>query len=265
MNPSSESLENQASDARKPAGAREFVTTHWSVVLSAKRTDSTGARNALETLCHGYWFPLYAYVRRQGHDVHDAQDLTQEFFARLLEKNYLADVAREKGRFRSFLLAALKHFLANEWNRARAQKRGGGQVFVPLDPGDAETRYGVDPSHEESADKLYERRWALTLLDLVMSRLRTEHETSGKGELFDALKGCLMGERSSLPYTELGAKLGMSEGAVKVAVHRLRERYRKLLREEIANTVGSESEVEDELRHLMAALTSQGQSSVGWL
>ena|GEM_PF-544934 len=215
-------------------------------------------------MCRNYWPPLYAFLRRQGHDEHDAKGRTQECFARLLEKNDLADVAREKGRFRSFLLAAMKHFLANEWNRARAQKRGGGLAGLALEFGGDETRIGVEPAHNESADKLYDRRWALTLLDLVMARLRTEHGAAGKGEMFDALKGCLMGDRSTLPYAALAAKLGMTEGAVKVSVHRLRERYRRLLRAEIANTVGKDEEVEDELRHLMAALTSWRRASAGW-
>ncbi len=239
----------------QPAGAAQFVTTQWTAVLAAGRSDSTHARTALEKLCRDYWFPLYAYVRRQGHDAHDAQDLTQEFFARLLEKNYLADVQREKGRFRSFLLAAMKHFLANEWHRANAQKRGGGQKLIPLEAGDAESRYGVEPAHNESPDKLFERRWALTVLDLVLTRLREEHVASGKINNFDALKGCLTGDRALLPYAELGATLGMSEGAVKVAVHRLRQRYRELLRAEIANTVATAAEVEEEMRHLFAALS----------
>lgn len=238
----------------RPAGPVQFVTTQWTAVLTAGRSDSTHAQAALEQLCRAYWHPLYAFVRRQGHDEHDAQDLTQEFFVRLLEKHYLGEVEREKGRFRSFLLAAMKHFLANEWHRANAQKRGGGQKFVPLDAEDAETRYGVDPAHLESPDRLFERRWALTLLDLVLARLRAEHEAAGKAELFDALKGCLTGDRAELPYAELGSKLGLSEGAVKVAVHRLRQRYRGLLRAEVAHTVASEQDVEDELRHLFHAL-----------
>ncbi|MBI3876121.1 MAG: sigma-70 family RNA polymerase sigma factor [Verrucomicrobia bacterium] len=238
----------------QPAGAAHFATTQWTAVLAAGRSDSTHARAALEKLCRDYWFPLYAFARRQGHDAPDAQDLTQEFFARLLEKNYLADVRREKGRFRSFLLAAMKHFLANEWHRANAQKRGGGQKFIPLEAGDAESRYGVEPAHNESPDKLFERRWALTLLELVLKRLRAEHKAAGKVKLFDALKGCLTGDRATLPYAEIGATVGMSEGAVKVAVHRLRERYRRLLRDEIANTVANEKDIEDELRHLLTAL-----------
>src|SRR5436190_3040522 len=218
-------------------GKQWFTATHWSVVLSAQGS-STPAAEALEKLCRTYWHPLYVYVRRQGHSPHDAQDLTQEFFARLIEKNYLGDVDREKGRFRSFLLASLKHFLANEWDKAKAVKRGGDQSFVSLNSESAETRYSLEPADTLSADKIFERRWALTLLEQVLARLREEYSDTGKTALFDRLKDCLTGDRSSLPYAELGSKAGMSEGAVKVAVHRLRRRYRDLLREEIANTVG---------------------------
>src|ERR1043165_9253258 len=158
-----------------PAGAANFAVTHWSVVLAAGRNDTVRARDALEKLCRAYWFPIYAFVRRQGHGPHDAQDLTQEFFARLLEKNYLGDVDRAKGRFRSFLLASLKHFLANEWDKAQAEKRGGGQTLIPINPRDAETQYGVEPAHELTAEKIFERRWALTLLDQVLDRLRAEY------------------------------------------------------------------------------------------
>ena len=232
-------------------GAREFHTTHWSVVVSA-RGDRSGARVALEKLCQAYWYPLYEFVRRQGLSGHDAQDLTQEFFARLLEKDWLAGVDRERGRFRSWLLAALKHFLANEWTRARTQKRGGGAVLFSFDELDAESRLQHEPA-TDSPEQIYDRRWAMTLLDQVMARLRTEMAGVGKLGHFEALKFCLTGEKSG--YAEVGARLGMSEGAVKVAVHRLRERYRALLRAEIAETVATEKEIEDELRALLAALS----------
>lgn len=241
------------SSSRPPAGY--FATTHWTVVLQARAAeDSPAARAALESLCQAYWYPLYAFVRRQGHDAHGAQDLTQEFFARLLEKNYLQDVDRAKGRFRSFLLASLKHFLANEWDRRRALKRGGARTHVPIDPQSAETRYGLEPTHDESPERLFERRWALTLLDQVLDRLRKEFETEGKLAQFDALKVTLTSERGSVPYAELGARLGLSEGAVKVAVHRLRQRYREVLRAEIAQTVAQPEDVDTEIRHLFAAL-----------
>ena len=244
-------------DSDSPIAPREvFATTRWTVVLHARDASDTQAREALENLCRAYWYPLYAFVRRQGVSPEDAQDLTQAFFEKLIEKNFLADVQREKGRFRSFLLAALKHFLANEWDKARAQKRGGGVVHVPIDTASAETRYGLEPAHFDSPEKLFERRWAITLLDRVLERLRDEHVEAGKADLFEQLKPCLTAEKASLSYAELGARVGLSEGAVKVAVHRLRQRYRELLRAEIAETVDSPGEVEEELRHLFTALSA---------
>jgi RNA polymerase sigma-70 factor (ECF subfamily) len=231
-----------------------FITTHWSVVLAARRSDTTRAQAALARLCQAYWYPLYAYVRRRGYGAHDAQDLTQEFFARLLEQNWLAQADRERGRFRTFLLAALNHFLANEWDKARAKKRGGAVQIVPLQLDTAETRYGQEPADPLTPEQCFERRWALALLDEVLSRLREEHATAGTEGLFDALKPCLVGDRQAQPYAALAAKLGMTEGAVKVAVHRLRQRYRQLLREEIANTVGSRGEVDEEMHHLFSVL-----------
>lgn len=233
-----------------------FATTHWSVVLTAQRSDSTHAHAALSSLCQTYWYPLYAFVRRQGYGAHDAQDLTQEFFARLLAKNYLAVVTREKGKFRSFLLAALKHFLANEWNRAQAAKRGGGREVISLNDTEAESRYRLEPADNTTAEKIFERRWATTLLDQVLNRLRGEYARAEKADLYEHLKGCLTVESQSAPYAELATRLNTSEGAIKVAVHRLRARYRELLRTEIAQTVSSEAEVEDELRYLFAALGS---------
>jgi RNA polymerase sigma factor (sigma-70 family) len=219
-------------------------------------TDSPQAHQALETLCRNYWYPLYAYVRRQGHSAHDAQDLTQAFFARLLEKNYLADVQREKGRFRSFLLASLKHFLANEWDREQALKRGGGKRLIALDEESAESRYKLEPKDDLSADKIYERHWALTLLDQVLAKLRGEFEKDGKLEQFETLKQYLSEGRTSVSYAQAADKLLMNEGAIKVAVHRLRKRYRELLRAEIAQTVATASEVEAEIRYLFAALSA---------
>ena len=237
-----------------PPVAGNFMPTHWSVVVAAGRNDSTHARVALEKLCRTYWPPIYAFVRRQGHNPHDAQDLTQEFFARLLEKNYLAEVDRSKGRFRSFLLASLKHFLANEWDKSQAQKRGGGQILIPIDAATAETTCGFQPADGLTAEKIYERRWALTLLDQVLRRLRADYVHDGKEKLFDQLKPTLTEASRTVAYAEMATRLATTEGAVKVAVHRLRQRYRELLRAEIAETVATAGEVEDEIRNLFAAL-----------
>ena len=237
--------------SRQPA----FVTTHWSVVLTAGRDDTTRARVALERLCQTYWYPLYAYVRRRGYSPEDAQDLTQEFFARLLEHKWLGRADQQRGRFRSFLLSSMNHFLADEWDKARAQKRGGNLTHVPLQFGEAETRYCHEPADPVTPEQNYERRWALTLLDQVLQRLRSEYEQEGRGEFFATLHPCLVGDRNSQPYAELAGKLGISEGTVKSAVHRLRQHYRQLLREEIAQTVAAPGEVDEELRHLFAVLS----------
>ncbi len=223
-------------------------------MLAAAGTDNSHGREALARLCQIYWYPLYAFVRRQGHTPHDAQDLTQEFFARLLEKDSLGDVDRSKGKFRSFLLAALKHFLSKEWARAKALKRGGGRAPVPLDTTGAENRYRREPEDNATPEKLFERRWALTLLDQVLTRLSEDYAATGKRALFEQLQGCLTGDRHLLPYAEHAARLGVSEGAVKVSVHRLRQRYRRLLRDEIAQTVATPAEIDDEIRQLFAAL-----------
>jgi RNA polymerase sigma factor (sigma-70 family) len=232
-----------------------FITTHWSVVMAAGRGDSTRARAALEKLCRNYWYPLYAFVRRLGHRPHDAEDLVQSFFAVCLEKNYLGAADETKGRFRSFLLIALKRFLANEWDKARTLKRGGGQSIISLDSLTAEQHYALEPAERLSAEKLFERRWALTLLDQVVARLREEQTASGKGEQFEQLKECITAAGRGTPYAELAARLDTSEGAIKVMVYRLRQRYRELLKEEIANTVSSPQEIEKERRHLLIALS----------
>lgn len=225
-------------------------------MLTAGHGSSPQAGRALEELCRAYWYPLYAYVRRRGHSPHEAEDLTQEFFARLLAKNYLAAVDREKGKFRSFLLASLKHFLANEWDRARAAKRGGGQPHLSLDIQTAETRYRSEPADDLTAEKLLDRQWALALLDQVLSRLQAEFVADGKKKQFDELKVWLTEGKGATSYAEAAAKLGTTEGAVKVAVHRLRRRYRELLREEISHTVATPAEIEEEIRHLFAAFAS---------
>ena len=244
---------SSGSDApQRPA----FVTTHWSVVLTAGRSDTTRAHAALANLCQTYWYPLYAYVRRRGRSPEDAQDLTQAFFARLLERNWVGQADQQKGRFRSFLLSAMNHFLADEWDKARAQKRGGGVLPVPLQFDTAETRYGHEPADNVTPEQNYERRWALTLLDNVLGRLRSEYDQEGRTELFTALHPCLVGDRTAQPYGELAVKLGVSEGAVKSAVHRLRQRYRQLLHDEIAQTVANPGEVNEELHHLFAVLAA---------
>lgn len=238
------------------AGRRQFLTTQWSMVVAAGTADSARAGEALERLCTIYWFPLYAFVRRQGFDPSDAQDLTQSFFVRLIEKQDLAGVDRAKGRFRSFLLAAMKNFLANEWDKRKAQKRGGGaRNFTSLDAKSAETRYHLEPADTMTADRVFERNWALTLLDLVLQRVSEDCEAEGKGALFAALKPLLTGDAAVQSHAEIGRALGMSEGAVKVAAHRLRQRYRDTLRAEIAATVNRPEEVDEELRQLLAALS----------
>ena len=231
-----------------------FTATHWSVVLTAGDGDSPRARAALETLCRSYWYPLYAFVRRMGQSPHDAEDSVQGFFALCLEKNYLASAQKEKGRFRSFLLLALKRYLAKEREKLLAQKRGGGQKAIALDGLTAEQRYALEPAEHLSADKLFERRWALTLLEQVLSRLRDE-QAAGRRAAFEELKEFLLAGGRGTPYQALATRLGLSKGAVKVAVHRLRQRYRELLEEEIGNTVAFSQEIEEERRYLLAVLS----------
>lgn len=235
-----------------PGGAA-FAPTHWTVILAAQG-DTTRANHAMQQLCQTYWSPIYAFVRRQGHTPHDAEDLTQEFFTRLLQKNYLGDLDRNKGKFRSFLLASLKHFLANEWDKVRAQKRGGGKQVVSIDQLIAESCGAFDLPDHVTAEKIFDRQWAVALLDTTLNRLRAEYHREGKETQFNLLKGTLTGDRASIPYADMAQKLGTSESNVKVIAHRLRQRYRELLRLEIANTVATSAEVEDELRQLFAAL-----------
>jgi RNA polymerase sigma factor (sigma-70 family) len=237
------------------AAAGCFATTLWTVVLDCKEGTGSQAREAMAQLCRTYWYPLYAYVRRSGVSEHDAQDLTQEFFARFIGKHYLKSVHQEKGKFRSFLLASLKHFLADEWDRGRALKRGGGAKMISLDDDTAETRYRLEPAYELSAEKIYERRWALILLEQVLSRLEAEFVRDGKAALFNELQVFLQSGRGDGSYREVGERLNMSEGAIKVAVHRMRGRYRELLRAESQQTVATPEEIDGELRHLLAALS----------
>jgi RNA polymerase sigma factor (sigma-70 family) len=232
-----------------------FRTTHWSVVLAASQNESSGKQDALAKLCQDYWYPLYVYIRRCGHDVHNAKDLTQDFFQFFLEKDVLAvaGITREGGKFRSFLLTVLKRFLANEWARSQAQKRGGGQTILSLDAELAENRYSIEPADHLSPDIAFEQNWANTLLERVMSRLETEYKHWRKGDLFREIQIFLCSKKE-VPYADVGARLGMSAGAVKTAVCRLRKRYGQLLHEEIARTVATLEEVEEEIRHLIAVL-----------
>lgn len=239
-----------------PTTTGEFTTTHWSVVLTASDGTSPEAAGALETLCHSYWYPLYTFVRRRGYSPADAEDLLQGFYARFLEKQYLGGVDQAKGQFRSFLLAALKHYLANEWDKARAIKRGGRVEFLSLEEGvSAECRYFEEPASSLTPEKLYEQRWAYVLLERVMERLQHEFEVSEEGALFEDLKGCLLGEGRSVSYAELATRHGLSEGAVKMRVQRLRQRYQRLLRQEIAHTVARPEEIEEEIRYLFSVVS----------
>jgi RNA polymerase sigma factor (sigma-70 family) len=247
MNPSDEH-----GRPRRPAD--DFATTHWSVVLCAGRRGGPEADEALAELCRRYWLPLYAYARRRVADANEAEDLTQEFFARLLEKNALARASPERGRFRCFLLTAMKNFLANERDRANAQKRSG-RGRLSLDRYAAESQLRLEPGHDLTPERAYERQWALTLLEVVMGRLQAECAAAGKARHFELLKAAITGERQA-PYAAVAAQLGVSEDAARQAGHRLRKRYRELLREEVAHTLADPGDVEEEIRCLFEALGS---------
>ena len=246
---------NSSLDGEHAAG-QWFATTHWSVVLEACATRAPQARAALEILCRTYWYPLYAFVRRRGHGPQDAQDLTQDFFADLIERESLQSVDRGKGRFRSFLLGAMQNHLATQHKKAQALKRGGQCAFVSIDEQDAEGRYLREPAGELTPEKIFERRWALTLLENTLAALRQEYFRAGKLPLFDALQGSLSGEKGTPSSAEIAATLNLTEGAARVAVHRLRRRYGELLRAGIAHTVSSPEEIEDEINHLFRVLQS---------
>jgi RNA polymerase sigma factor (sigma-70 family) len=232
-----------------------FATTRWTAVQTAGRSDTTRARQALGELCQAYWYPLYAYVRRRGHAPQDAEDLTQGFFERLLALNSIADVSREKGKFRAFLLAAMNNYMAVQRERASAQKRDVNRT-ISLDAEAAEDRYRHEPVDERSPEVLFERQWAMTLLETVVQRLREEYEATGRGTLFMELRFTIALDRTAMPYGEIAGRLALSEEAVRVAVHRLRKRYRQALREEIAQTVSSEAEIAGELEYLRRVLSS---------
>jgi RNA polymerase sigma-70 factor (ECF subfamily) len=232
-----------------------FATTHWSVVLGAGDANSPQAEAALTRLCQTYWLPVYAFVRKRGHSPEEAQDLTQAFFANFLEKQHVTRANRERGRFRSFLMTSVENFLRNENVRARAQKRGGGRQVVSLDEQDAEARYLQEPTTEMDPAKAFEQRWAATLLDTVLTRLQAEFGATGRGDLFEALQAHLWGDAESAPYPELAERFGLTLANVKITAHRLRQRYRDLLREEIAHTVALPSQVDDEIWHLMQVVS----------
>ena len=236
-------------------GSAQFPTTRWSLVVAAGDPRRKDATSALVSLCENYWYPLYAYLRRRGFQADPAQDLTQEFFIRMLEGRYLDRADPEKGRFRSFLLSSLKFFVADEGDRQRARKRGGGQL-VSLEFSSGEERYQREPAHDETPERIFERRWALSMLDRVVERLRGEFVEHGRPEHFERLKVFLLGP-SDAPYAALAREMNTSEGALKVAIHRLRKRYRELFRHEIADTVADPAEVESELRFLAAVLTGK--------
>jgi len=233
----------------------QFATTHWSVVLAARDGHSPQSAEALSQICRDYWYPLYVYVRQRGYGPHDAQDLTQEFFARLLKRNFLRAIQRERGKFRWFLLSAVKRFLASEWHRQHAAKRGGHQLLISLDDEAAESRYCLEIADQTTPDKLFHQSWAVTLLEHAQVQLQREYAGSQRARVFETLRVFLSGDRAPISHAEAGAALGMSEGAVKVAVHRLRCRYRECLREQIAHTVSTPGEIDEEIQQLFAVFT----------
>lgn len=232
----------------------QFATTCWTQILAAGGNDSEQVRSSLEQLCEAYWYPLYAFARQSGQDPENAKDLTQGFFCRLLEKNYLAQADRAKGRFRTFLLSAFKHFMAKEWRREQARKRGGDREFVSIDDAQAEYRFGGEMKEDMTPDRLFERKWAITILDRTMAALRSEYHGSGREAVFEHLKEIITAGTPGRSYAEIAEVLGLKEGAVKVAAHRLRQRYRETLRREIAQTVGAEDEIDEELDNLTRVL-----------
>lgn len=231
-----------------------FPTTHWSVVLTTAPPESPQAAQALETLCRSYWYPLYACVRRQGHSPEDAQDLTQEFFARLLARDYIARADPQRGKFRTFLLTGLKRFLCDEWDKARRLKRGGGQQIISFDAQVAEDRYRLEPRDEVTPERVFERTWTTTLLERAATRLREEYTAAGKPELYECLTDFRLDAPEQPAYAEAAARLQLGESAVKSAIHRLRQRHHQLVREEIAQTVADPAELDDEIRHLLGVV-----------
>ena len=248
-------LESARNTAQPSGHDGLFTTTNWSVVLSAGQASSLDSEAALSALCQTYWYPLYVFARRCGQNPEDARDLVQGFFAKLLEKNYLKVADPQKGKFRSFLLNAFKRFMANEWHRARCKKRGGQHLIVSLSEPETEARYRAEPADEMTPEKAFERRWVITLLDQVLSRLEAELATAGKSQMFAELKIFLVGEKSELSVADIGRRLGLSDGALRAAVHRLRKRYRELLRLEIGRTVDRPEAIDEEIRQLFITIS----------
>ena len=246
---------NQSEDESGPRTGTQFATTHWSTVLAAGDSASPGSREALEKLCRTYWYPLYAFVRRKGHPPEDAKDLTQGFFERFLERHYLRDVLAERGRFRMFLLASLTHFLANEWDRTQALKRGGGLVIFSLDPAVLEKRYSVEASSQDPPERHFDHLWAEAVMDRALALLEDEFRAAGKADQFDALADFVSRSPDEGEYAKVGERLGMNSHAVAMAVARMRDRYRALVRAEIADTVDSAADFEAELRYLVELVT----------
>jgi RNA polymerase sigma-70 factor (ECF subfamily) len=242
----------------RQGGRNRFATTRWSLVLAAGGPETPGSHDALATLCRLYWYPLYAYIRRQGHQHDRAEDLVQAFFVKLLEKQSLQHARAERGRFRSFLLVSFKHFVANEYERERAAKRGDARGTVSLDVSSGESRYALEPRDEVTPELLFERQWALALVDRVHVRLRSISVRAGKGALFEHLKDCITADQPDLPYRDVAVRLGMTEGAVRVAAHRLRRRFRDLLRDEIRQTVDDDSGMDEEMDFLLSTLAAAG-------
>ena len=234
----------------------KFPTTSWSLVIASSEGPDAKSRQALAALCERYWYPLYAFIRRQGYEPDQARDLTQEFFVRLLEKNYVGQADHQRGKFRTFLLAAVKHFLFNEADRAAAKKRGGGYAILSVELGTAEESYQLEPRHDVTPDKIFERNWAVTLLETTTDRLQCEFAQAGNAKQFEALKPVLTGESEGVRYSHIAERLGLSEGAVKVAVHRLRRRFRELLRLEVAETVAAPRLIDEEIHFLSKVLIS---------
>lgn len=255
-------MTDSAQQSRAP-GPRVFATTRWSVVLAAGEGESAPSQRALETLCQAYWYPIYAYVIRKGYKVEEAQDLTQEFFAQVIAKNHFRLADPGKGKFRGFLLSTLDYFLAREWNRAHRQKRGGKFTFISMDEHPPGERHGLEPSDLETPERIFLRQWALAVLKQTMNALQTECEANGKALLFREAKNLISGERDGAAYGRISKTLDMGEGAVRVAVHRLRQRYGELLRNEVAHTVAKEEEVDEELRYLFQILTPPLNNNIG--